>query len=159
MLYTYLRVYNQFSAITSRQNPFPTSKSFFVSPYIIYVSAQYINATGSSHTHMSRISSCLSATNRWHSYPTASSVLVSVSYFNSVPSYMHTNKCVATSATGFQASKIHLQWNCVNTFWNLRRKLCPSFVRQPSKEKTQASRQNFDRPKRSVIISDIRSRK
>jgi hypothetical protein len=32
-------------------------------------------------------------------------------------------------------------------------------VRQPSKEKTQASRQNFDRPKRSVIISDIRSRK
>jgi len=37
---------------------------------------------------------------------------------------------------GFQASKIHLEYNCVNTFWNLRRKFLSSFVRQPCNEKT-----------------------
>jgi hypothetical protein len=60
---------------------------------------------------------------------------------------------------GFQAPKIHLEYNCANTFRNLRRKLCSSFVRQPCNEKAQALRQNFDLPKRSVITCDTRSRK
>jgi len=39
------------------------------------------------------------------SYPTASSVLISESYFNSIPSYMRTNNCATTSAKGFRHRK------------------------------------------------------